>query len=80
MKPPKRHDLIRITWLDAFVWPDSPWLAHDEVEDDPIPMVSVGYFVRQTTRFVVFAQTLTHDLYGGVFFIHVGCILKVEKL
>lgn len=77
---PQLHDLIKITWIDSFVWTDSPWQNHNDIEDDRSDIESVGYFIRRTARFLIFAQSITKHEYGGVFYIPVGCVVGMEVL
>ncbi len=80
----KLHDLIRIRWIDAFATTDSPWESSDDHPTDMHDVLTVGYYLQQTDRYIIVASTIADAIeqsqYGGVWRIPVGCILKVELM
>ena len=84
----KPGQIVAIEWHDAFrTDPNQYWHAAAELDHDKsLTMQTVGYFVRQSDRFLTIAQTIepgdddTQDNYGGTFNIPTPCIHTITRL
>lgn len=78
----KIGDLVEIVWDDAY-GENEGWVNIEDLDEFDIECKSVGYFVRQTDRYVVLTSTFglnSHEQVCGVTIVPNGFITSLEVL
>jgi hypothetical protein len=76
----KKKPIVEVWWLDSH-GVEQPWhkLA-DSPSHDAGACKTVGYLMERGKYFVVLAQSIGDDEYGGPLSIPRGCIVKIRRL
>ena len=72
------HDIIEVTWYDAFYV--DHWELSCDYETEMDAITSVGYYLLTTDRYFIIAQSLQPDQVGHVFRIPRRSILAIKPL
>ena len=75
---------VTVEWDDAGSPGDQHWLNPDEIKDQH-HITTLGYFMKQTSRYITIAQTTSVRTdgtieYGNAFSIPIGSVRKITKL
>ena len=77
----REGDQVSVKWLDAFGCSHIAWMECDEVDlKAEYEVVSCGFYVGASKKYLVIAGDMAEAAYGRVFYIPLGMILRVERI
>ncbi len=75
-----KYKAVKICWLDSRGM-TARWEFSDELEKlPPCEIVSVGFIVKETKKYITIACSVSEDQILGRLTIPKGCIVKTEEI